>query len=112
MRPAQNIQECGPFVPHHIEDEDGPFEICWQCHGWIIGPPGRRLCVCPQPGSVSSAFAALRDALAQSYRQRWFKVLRPVLDDVDKDEARAVWEALLPAARARAARRLAERGLR
>jgi hypothetical protein len=112
MRPAQNIQECGPFVPHHIEDEGGPFEICWQCHGWIIGPPGRRLCVCPQPGSVSSAFAALRDALAQSYRQRWFKVLRPVLDDADKDEARAVWEALLPAACERAARRLAERGLR
>ena len=112
MRPAQNFQECGTNGPHHIEDEEGPFEICWQCHGWLIGPSGRRLCVCPQPGSVSSAFAALRDALAQSYRQRWFKVLRPVLDDADKDQARAVWEALLPAAHERAARRLAARGLR
>jgi hypothetical protein len=61
---------------------------------------------------VSPTFAALRDALAETYRRRWFKVLRPMLDDATKDELRAAWDGLWPAAQERAARRLAERGLR
>jgi hypothetical protein len=47
MHPAQNIEEA-PFVPYHSEDEDPVF--CWQgCHGYLVGPPGTRLCSCPQP---------------------------------------------------------------
>jgi hypothetical protein len=61
---------------------------------------------------VSPTFAALRDALAETYRRRWFKVLRPMLDDATKDEVQAAWDGLRPAAQEQAARRLAERGLR
>jgi len=105
----------GPFVPYYAEDE--PPVLCWECHGYIVGPPGRRLCHCHEPGIVSPAEAekyralkALRDALAEAYRRRWFLVLMPLLDA--EDEARAAWESLWCAARKRAARRLAERGLR
>jgi hypothetical protein len=55
---------------------------------------------------------ALRDALAATYRERLFKVLRPMLDGATKDEARAAWDGLWPFAQKRAARRLAEGGLR
>jgi hypothetical protein len=55
---------------------------------------------------------ALRDARAAGYRRRWFKVLLPDMDGADEDEARAVWNGLWPAARLRAARRLAQAGLR
>jgi hypothetical protein len=61
---------------------------------------------------LSFALAALRDALAETYRRRWFKVLRPLLDGATEDEARAAWTSLWPAVRERAARKLAERGLR
>jgi hypothetical protein len=104
--------EYGPFVPYHAEDE--PPVLCWDCHGYLVGPPGRRLCHCPQPGAVSPAEAerrrtleALRDALAETYRRRWFRVLMPLLDGAE-DEARAAWNGLWTAARSRAARRLAE----
>ena len=100
-----------PFVPYHSEDE--PPVFCWEgCHGFLVGPPGKRLCVCPQPGSVSPAFAALRDVLAERYRRRWFRILMPLLDNADEYEARGVWDGLWPAAQERAARRLTERGLR
>jgi hypothetical protein len=105
----------GPFVPYHSEDE--PPVLCWDCHGYLVGPPGRRLCHCQEPGAVSlveaekfRALKALRDALAETYRRRWFRVLMPLLDA--EDEARAAWDGLWIAARGRAARRLAERGLR
>ena len=108
-------EEFGPFVPYHAEDE--PPVLCWDCHGYIVGPPGRRLCHCHEPGAVSPADAekrraleALRDVLAETYRRRWFRVLMPLL--VDEGEARAAWDGLWTAARLRAARRLAERGLR
>jgi hypothetical protein len=109
------IREYGPFVPYHAEDE--PPVLCWDCHGYLVGPPGRRLCHCQESGAVSSADAdkrraldALRDALAETYRRRWFRVLMPLLDD--KGEARVAWDALWSAARLRAARRLAEGDLR
>lgn len=53
----------------------------------------------------------LRDALAASYRRRWFRVITPVLDGADKNEAREVWCSLWLLARERAERRMAERGL-
>jgi hypothetical protein len=118
-RPACCIAEEAPIVPYHTEDENGDFELCWTCHGYLVGPPGTRLCHCQEPGAVSPAEAdrlrsleALRDALAATHRMRLFKVLRPMLDGATKDEARAAWEGLWPAARERAARRLAGRGLR
>jgi hypothetical protein len=104
-----------PFVPHHAEDE--PPVFCWSCHGYLIGPPERRLCHCQEPGAVSPAEAekfrtleALRDALAEVYRRRWFRVLKPLLNA--EDEARAAWDGLWTAARSRAARRLADRSSR
>ena len=38
-----------PFVPYHSEVDD-PV-LCWQedCHGYLVGPLGTRLCRCPQP---------------------------------------------------------------
>jgi hypothetical protein len=107
--------EEGPFVPYHAEDE--PPVLCWDCHGYLVAPPGRRLCHCQEPGAVSPAegekfraLEALRDALAEAYRRRWFRVLMPLLDV--EDEARAAWDGLWSSARSRAARRLAERSLR
>lgn len=109
--------EDGPFVPYHSEED--PPVLCWECHGYLVGPPGRRLCHCQESGAVSPAEAeklraleALRDALAENYRRRWFRVLMPLLDDADENEARAAWDGLWTAARSRAARRLAERDLR
>jgi hypothetical protein len=106
----------GPIVPHHSEDDT--FVICWRCHLWLIAPPERRLCQCEEPSPVSLAEAdrlqaleALRDALAATYRRRWFKVLLPLLDDADKSEGLAAWEGLWSAAQRRAANRLAESGL-
>ena len=108
--PPEPVAE-GPFVPYHSADEDPVF--CWEgCHGFIIGPLGTRLCVCPQPQPVSPAFVAMRDALAEIYRRRWFKVLRPSLDGATENEARVAWDGLWVAAQQRAAHRLAERGLR
>ena len=114
-RPACCETEEGPFVPYHAEDE--PPVLCWDCHGYLVGPPGRRLCHCQQPGIMSPTEAEkfrtlepLRDALAEVYRRRWFLVLLPLLDA--EDEARAAWEGLWVSARKRAAWRLAERGLR
>src|SRR5829696_7147256 len=81
------------FIPYHSEAE--PPLVCWEgCHGYLIGPPGTRLCVCPQPRAVSPAFAALRDALAATHRTRLFKLLRPMLDGATEDEARAAWDGL------------------
>ena len=103
------------FVPYYANDG---FVLCWSCHGYLIGPPGRRLCRCQEPGPVSPAEAeklrtleALRDARAAGYRRRWFKVLLQYADGADEDEARAMWDGLWTAARLRAARGLAERGL-
>lgn len=114
---AKAAEETGPFVPYHAEE--GPFAFCWDCHGYLVGPPGRRLCHCQESPTVSPADAeklhaleALRDALAETYRRRWFRVLMPLLEGADEDEARAAWDGLWTAARERAARRLAERGLR
>jgi hypothetical protein len=51
MHRAQGIEEA-TFVPYHSEDEDPVF--CWQgCHGYLVGPPGTRLCSCPQPMPAS-----------------------------------------------------------
>jgi hypothetical protein len=114
-RSACCAEEYGPFVPYHAEDE--PHILCWECHGFLVGPPGRRLCHCQEPGAVSPAEAgkylaleALRDALAECYRRRWFRVLMPLLEA--EDEGRTAWDSLWNAARLRATRRLAERGLR
>src|SRR5215204_4250912 len=53
MHPAKNIEE-GPFVPYYTEDEDA-YEVCWHCHCYLVGPPGRKLCHCPQPEPVGGA---------------------------------------------------------
>lgn len=50
--------------------------------------------------------------LAASYRRRWFRILMPVLDGATEEEAREVWDALLPLAVERAERRLIERGIK
>jgi hypothetical protein len=75
-------EEQSAFVPYHAEDE--PPVLCWDCHGYLVGPPGRRLCHRQAPSVVSPAEAekfraleALRDALAEAYRRRWFHVLKP-----------------------------------
>jgi|SRR5215211_955554 len=75
-------EEDVPLVPYH--EEDGAFVLCWSCHGFLVGPPDRRLCNCQEPGPASPAEAerlhsleALRDALAETHRMRLFKVLRP-----------------------------------
>jgi hypothetical protein len=109
-------EERGPLVPYHSEDE--PPVLCWGCHGYLVGLPGRRLCHCRQPGVVSPAeedrlrsLEALRDALAATHRARLFNILRPMLEGATNDEARAAWDGLWPFAQKRAARRLAERGL-
>lgn len=66
----------------------------------------------PTDAEKLHAVEALRDALAENYRRRWFRVLMPLLDGASEDEARAAWDGLWTAARSRAARRLSERGLR
>lgn len=53
----------------------------------------------------------IQNALAASYRRRWWRILRPMLDGAGKDEAREVWRALWPLALERAERRMKERGL-
>ena len=45
-----------PLVPYHSEAEEPEF--CWDCHGWLVGPPGTRLCHCPQQVAVSEIEAA------------------------------------------------------
>src|SRR5215218_8655602 len=88
-RPACCAAEEATFIPYHAEDESSV--LCWDCHGYIVGPPGRRLCHCQQELEVVSpaeaeklrALAALRDALAETYRRRWFRVLMPLLDDAE-----------------------------
>lgn len=64
----------------------------------------------PAEAEKFRALEAQRDALAETYRRRWFRVLMPLLDE--EDEARAAWDGLWISARSRAARRLAEGGLR
>src|SRR5215211_6128548 len=44
--------EEAPFVPHHAEEG---FVLCWECHGYLVGPVGRRLCRCQDLGPVSPA---------------------------------------------------------
>jgi hypothetical protein len=112
-----SADQIGPIVPYHSQDET--CILCWSCHGFVIGPPGRRLCACAEPGPASraeadklQALAALRDARAVGYQRRWFKLLLPHMEGADEDEALAVFEALWRPACERAARRLAERGLR
>jgi hypothetical protein len=102
------------FVPYHDENV---VVYCWDCHGFVIGPPGRRLCHCQDPGPLSPTDAetlrsleALRDALAETLRVQLFKLLLPMLDGAAEDEARAAWDSLWGAARSLAARRLAEEG--
>ena len=104
------------LVPYH--SEEGPYVFCFTCHGYLVGPVGRRLCNCEEPAPLPPDLAekarildGICDALAESYRRRWFRLLTPLLDDADKAEARAAWDALWLVARARAARKLAERGL-
>ena len=104
------------FEPYHCEE--GPFAFCWTCHGFLVGPPGRRLCGCHEPTPLPPALVekarvldGIRDALAESFRRRWFRLLIPLIGDAAESEARAAWEALWPVARERAARRLREKGL-
>jgi hypothetical protein len=107
-------EEDEPFVPHHAEE--GPHEVCWTCHGFLVGPLGRRLCACGEPdpiapGREGQALARedLIDVLADALRGRWFDRLKPEIRA--EEEARSLWDALYPAARRRAASKLAERGL-
>ena len=93
-----------PFVPH--ESEEGPYAPCWTCHGFLIGPPGRRLCGCHEPAPLAPALAekvraleGLRDVLAEGYRHRWFGIILPLLDSPDEDEGRLLWRCLWPVAR-------------
>jgi hypothetical protein len=102
------------FVPYHAEE--GPYEVCWTCHGFLVGPPGRRLCACHEPDPIAPGCAgqaeareAITDVLANTLRRRWFARLKPLMHD--EEEARGLWDALYPVARRRAAWRLAERGL-
>jgi hypothetical protein len=104
------------FVPYHAEE--GPYEVCWTCHGFLVGPPGRRLCACHEPAPLPPGLAekarvldGMRDALAEAYRRRWFRLLLRLIGDADRAEARAAWDALWPVARRRAARLMEERGL-
>jgi hypothetical protein len=103
-----------PFGSYH--SDEGPYEVCWACHGFLVGPPGRRLCTCGEPdpiapGSAGQAEARedMADVLADALRRRWFCRLRSVMQD--EEEARGLWDALHPIAERRAASRLAERGL-
>jgi hypothetical protein len=102
------------FVLYHAEE--GPCEVCWTCHGFLVGPPGRRLCDCGEPDPIAPGCAgqaeareAMTDVLADTLRGRWFDRLKPLMRD--EEEARGLWDALYPVARQRAALRLAERGL-
>ena len=102
------------FVPYHAEE--GPYEVCWTCHGYLVGPPGRRLCGCAEPDPIAPGCAgqaeareAMIDVLADTLRGRWFARLKPVMQD--EEEARGLWNALYRVARRRAASKLAERGL-
>ena len=104
------------LVPYH--SEDGPYLFCFTCHGYLVGPVGRRLCDCGEPAPLPPTLVekarvldGMRDALAESYRRRWFRLLIALVDDTEEAEARAAWDALWPVARERAARKLAERGL-
>ena len=108
--------EDGPFVPY--EAEEGPYVFCFQCHGYLVGPVGRRLCECGAPEALpdhlmekARVAGGMRDALAESYRRRWFRLLIPLLGDANEAEVRVAWVALWSVARERATRRLAERGL-
>ena len=105
-----------PFVAYH--SEEGPYLFCFECHGYLVGPPGRRLCGCGEPAPLPPRLAekarvleGVRDALAETYRRRWFKLVLPLIGDADRAEARAAWDALWPAARRRAALLMKERGL-
>jgi hypothetical protein len=112
----QLLEEGEELVPYY--SEEGPFAFCWTCHGFLVGPPGRRLCNCHEPVPLPPALAekarvldGMRDALAECYRRRWFRLLLPLIGDANESEARAAWGALWPVARERAARRLSEKGL-
>ncbi len=106
----------GRIIPHY--SEAGPFVFCFGCHGYLVGPEGQRLCDCNEPAPLpphlaekARVLAGMRDALAETYRRRLFRILMPLLTDVTEEEARAAWDGLFPASRERATRKLAERGL-
>ncbi|MBA3426371.1 MAG: hypothetical protein H0U04_17965 [Rubrobacter sp.] len=103
-------------MPHY--SEEGPYVFCFTCHGYLVGPVGRRLCECGAPEPLPDHLAekarmlgGMRDALAEAYRRRLFRLLIAFLGDANEAEARAAWDALWTVARERATRRLAERGL-
>lgn len=105
-----------PFVPHHAEE--GPYFFCFECHGYMIGPVGRRLCNCEAPallpprlGEKARVLDGVRDALAGAYRRRLFRMILPMLDGATEKDAREAWRALWPVARTRAARLMEQRGL-
>src|SRR5215210_9186482 len=79
------------FVPYHAEE--GPYRFCFECHGYLIGPLGRRLCACREPAPLPPHLAekarvldGMRDALAETYRRRWFRIMLPMLDGPSKEE--------------------------
>src|SRR5215211_2333829 len=95
-----------PFVSYH--SEAGPYELCWACHGFLVGPPGRRLCACGEPDPIAPGGAGraearedMADVLADALRRQWFGRLRSVMQD--EEEARGLWDELYPVARRRAA---------
>ena len=105
------------FVPHHAEER--PYTFCFECHGYLIGPVERRLCNCGAPTPLPPRLAekarvldGVRDALAEAYRRRLFRIMLPMLDGATEEDAREAWRALWPVARTRAARCMEERGLR
>src|SRR5688572_6889349 len=80
-----------PFVSYH--SEEGPYEVCWACHGFLVGPTERRLCECGEPDPIAPGGAGQAEArddicqvLAAALRRRWFGRLKPVMQD--EDEAR------------------------
>jgi DNA-binding transcriptional ArsR family regulator len=68
MSRPSNIPTEERFAPYHSEDEEP--ELCWRCHGYLVGPPGTRLCHCPQPEAASEVEAEPSYETAQTNGSR------------------------------------------
>ena len=106
MHRAHNIEEA-PFVPYHSEDEEP--ELCWQCHGYLVGPPGTRLCRCPQPepdgGPVRDGNGTAANGSERGAPSEWYAEeatgnghVEPgvILSSIEPEEVEWLWEPRIP----------------